>query len=100
MDPFRKKSTIIPLLFCILIGSLVVHLLIEDTLFMKMFASFDSTPADSFTENSDACEHLDDLIQAAGQPVNVTGEGGSIAFSWTAPFREQALLLVFTPPKI
>ncbi len=100
MNSFRKKSLVIPLLFCILIGCLAAHFIIEDTLFIKMFASFDSIPDGSFSENFGEFEHLDDLVYAENQPVHVAGDNGPEAFSWAALSGEQAYLPIFKPPKI
>ncbi len=94
------SSPVIRLAFCILIGCLAIHFLVEDTLLLTMIASLDSAASSAFTENYDEFEHLDDLAYAESQPVKVADRDQSIEFPWSALLREQTLFSIFKPPKI
>jgi hypothetical protein len=89
----------IRLFFCLLIGCLAVHFLVEDALLFTEFVRLDPAAPGASQANPEEMEHLDDLVYAERIPENHADPERPAAFLWIAPSIRQAHLPIFKPPK-
>lgn len=99
--PFWSKPRPIRLIFCTLIICLAIHFLVEDALLTAEFASLRPAASSAEQVNFEEFEHLDDLAVAdTALPAWGMDSSASSAFAWNTPVIRQALVSIFTPPKI
>jgi hypothetical protein len=98
--PPWNKYCVIRLVLCVLIGCLVIHFIVEDTLLFAESAPLDPAVTGASQVNFEECEHLDDLVFAESLPGKLLDPGEPAAFLWITPTIQQARYTIFEPPKI
>lgn len=97
--PRWYQASIIRLFFCLLVGCLAAHFLIEDTLLFMAVAPFDPAAPYAPQANLEEMEHLDDLAYAEFLTGSVVHPAEATAFLVELPCIRQACFPIFQPPK-
>jgi len=99
-DPLRwYQALVLRFFFCLLIGCLAVHFLVEDSLLFTAVAPLDPSAPSASQANYEEMDHLDDLVYTDCLTGSAVDFAEATAFLVGLPCIRQACFPIFQPPK-